>query len=162
MIHQLACNEQMQSFAFKLRGNQVDANLLLMPLYGFLPFDSIQMRQTYERIRNDLGAGKGLFYRNREQEEGAFLLCSFWAVEYLARGGGSLEEAKILFEDVLKHVNDVGILSEEVDPTTGDLLGNFPLTFSHLGLVNAILAIDQREKQEDQSSHKRGSYHELG
>jgi alpha,alpha-trehalase len=87
-------------------------------------------------------------FRNREQDEGVFLLCGLWAVEYVARGGGSLEEARELFAGILGCVNDVGLLAEEFDPATGDLLGNFPLTFSHMGLINAILAIDHREKQE--------------
>ncbi len=141
LIHQTAWNDQMKSFTSKLRGEQVDANLLLMPWYGFLPFDSPKMRQTYDRIKQDLGAKNGLFFRNREIDEGAFLLCSFWAVEYLARGGGTPAEAKRLLDDVLQHANNVGIWSEEIDPATGDFLGNYPLTFSHLGLVNAILAI---------------------
>jgi GH15 family glucan-1,4-alpha-glucosidase len=122
-----------------------------MPWYGFLPFNSERMRMTYERIKSDLNASNGLLFRNRDQDEGVFLLCSLWSVEYLARGGGSLKEAKDLFEHILTYVNDVGLLSEEADPATGDLLGNFPLTFSHLGLINAILALDWRMKTNDLS-----------
>lgn len=162
VIHQLAWNEELQSFTSQLRGHQVDANLLLMSWYGFLPFDSLQMRQTYERIRMDLGTDQGLFYRNRKQEEGAFVLCSFWAVEYLARGGGTLTEAKNLFGDVLAYANDVGLWSEEIDPATGDFLGNYPLTFSHLGFINAVLAIDRREKKETSSENRKEVHYELG
>lgn len=160
-LHQFAWNKDLESYTSKLRGDEVDANLLLMPWYGFLPFDSMRMRKTYERIKKDLGAPNGLLYRNRGQEEGVFLLCSLWAVEYLARGGGSREEAESLLRKVLSHVNDVGLLSEEADALTGDLLGNFPLTFSHVGLINAIIAIRDREKQEAVFANQR-EYDELG
>ncbi len=146
-IEQLAWNEACQSYISTLRGQDIDANLLLLPWYGFVPFDSPKMRLTYERIRQELSCAE-LLYRNRELKEGAFLLCSLWAVEYLARGGGTPAEARHMFEDVLSYSNDLGLFSEEVDPSTGDLLGNFPLTFTHMGIVNAALAIHEREEQD--------------
>jgi GH15 family glucan-1,4-alpha-glucosidase len=146
-IAQTAWNEDSRSFASRLQGSEVDANLLLMPWYGFLAFDSAVMRQTYERIQEELATSEGLLYRNREQDEGVFMLCALWAVEYLARGGGSLDEARALLETVIACLNDVGLLAEEFDPSTGEQLGNFPLAFSHLGLINAVLAIDERTKR---------------
>jgi GH15 family glucan-1,4-alpha-glucosidase len=76
--------------------------------------------------------------------EGAFLICSFWLVECLARGGEE-DRARELFERLISHRNDVGLLAEEIDPATGELLGNFPQAFSHLGLIQAAIALDMPE-----------------
>ena len=75
-------------------------------------------------------------------EEGTFLLCTFWLAQALAVSGQATR-ARQVFERAARYVNDVGLLAEEVDPATGDLLGNFPQAFSHIGLVNAAWAIAQ-------------------
>lgn len=79
-----------------------------------------------------------------EGEEGAFLLCTFWLSQALARSG-RVERAREVFESAVAYANDVGLLAEEVDPRTKELLGNFPQAFSHVGLVNAAWAIAQAE-----------------
>jgi GH15 family glucan-1,4-alpha-glucosidase len=146
-IDKLAWNDQMQTFTSTLRGTDVDANLLLLPWYKF-PTEYERFEKTYQCIRGQLSAKNTLLFRNRDMNEGVFILCSLWAVEYLAQGGGTLEEAEELFERVLSYSNEVGLLSEEIDPVTGDLLGNFPLAFTHSGLINAALAIDKRKIQD--------------
>lgn len=91
-----------------------------------------------------LGAGPGLLFRFRPDlvgGEGAFLLCSFWAVDCLARGSGTLEAAYRRFEDVLALGNDVGLFAEEVDPRTACALGNFPQAYTHVGLIDAALSL---------------------
>ncbi len=75
-------------------------------------------------------------------EEGTFLLCTFWLAQALAVRA-QVTRARQVFERAVRYVNDVGLLAEEVDPATGDLLGNFPQAFSHIGLVNAAWAIAQ-------------------
>jgi GH15 family glucan-1,4-alpha-glucosidase len=80
-------------------------------------------------------------------EEGTFLLCTFWLAHSLALAG-EVERARTTFERAIAYVNDVGLLAEEVDPATGELLGNFPQAFSHIGLVNAAWAIDQAERKQ--------------
>ena len=92
---------------------------------------------------------RGLVYRYRssdglEGDEGAFLLCTFWLAQALALAGQP-ERARTVFERAAAFVNDVGLLAEEVDPVSGELLGNFPQAFSHIGLVNAAWAISQAE-----------------
>jgi GH15 family glucan-1,4-alpha-glucosidase len=77
-------------------------------------------------------------------DECAFLICSFWLVECIARGGDE-DRARELFERLVSHCNDVGLLPEEVDPSSGALLGNFPQAFSHLGLIQAAIALDMPE-----------------
>src|SRR2546421_700769 len=109
-------------------------------------------------------ATEGLLDRYRtEPPEGAFAICSFWEAEYLALGGGSLEQAHALFRRLLNYRNDLGLYGEEVDPRTGAALGNFPQGFTHVGLISAALSIAQLEKGEPQLAHreeaatKRGS-----
>ena len=75
-------------------------------------------------------------------EEGTFLLCTFWLAQALAMTG-RVDRAREVFERAVGHVNDVGLLAEEIDPRTGEMLGNFPQAFSHIGLVNAAWAITE-------------------
>lgn len=75
-------------------------------------------------------------------EEGTFLLCTFWLAHAQALAG-EIERARATFERAIGYANDVGLLAEEVDPATGELLGNCPQAFSHIGLVNAAWAISQ-------------------
>jgi GH15 family glucan-1,4-alpha-glucosidase len=108
------------------------------------------MRGTWSRIRERLGLGRGLFRRYDgplTRGEGAFGICSFWAAEFLALGGGSLEEAQENFESLLGFANDVGLYAEEIEPETGAALGNFPQAYTHVGLINAALSIHQRAQR---------------
>ena len=81
--------------------------------------------------------------------EGAFWICSYWAVEHLVRGGGTLDEARDMFAAACSHANDVGLMAEELDPATGDALGNFPQAYTHVGLISAALSIARRERSEE-------------
>jgi GH15 family glucan-1,4-alpha-glucosidase len=101
-----------------------------------------RLSRTVDRIRDRLAAAPGLIYRTTEHigKEGAFVACSFWVVEALARLG-RLDEACETMELILPYANDLGLFSEEVDPESGELLGNFPQGLSHLALVNAAGAI---------------------
>ena len=140
-------NAAIGSYVSQLDGNDLDATLLLLPWYGFEGAGSHRMRATYRRIRERLGAGDALLYRYRTGEspgEGAFGICSFWGAEYVALGGGTIEEARALFEGVCAHANDVGLFAEEIDPATGAALGNFPQAFTHVGLINAAVTLARR------------------
>jgi GH15 family glucan-1,4-alpha-glucosidase len=141
-------NERLRSYVQIPGTEEVDCSLLGLALYGFEPASSPRMRSTYQQLRKTLGADHALFYRNKGLAawgDGAFGLCSFWAAHYLAIGGGTLDEAKDVFEATLGYANDVGLLSEEIDPNTGEPLGNFPQGFTHLGLINAALSLHERE-----------------
>jgi GH15 family glucan-1,4-alpha-glucosidase len=115
-----------------------DASTLLMPAMGLLPTRHPLAQRTIERVRRDLERD-GLVYRYRSADglagtEGAFFLCSFWLVDCLTHTG-ELEEAQALLERLLGLANDVGLYSEEIDPESGEALGNFPQAFTHMALV---------------------------
>jgi len=112
------------------------------------------MLATIDAIAERLTDERGLAYRYRTDggvdglagEEGTFLLCTFWLAQALAMSG-QVDRAREVFERAVGYVNDVGLLAEEVDPVTGELLGNFPQAFSHIGLVNAAWAISEAENR---------------
>jgi alpha,alpha-trehalase len=80
-------------------------------------------------------------------EEGTFLLCTFWLAQAQALAG-DVEAATVTFEHAVAAINDVGLLAEEVDPRNGEMIGNFPQAFSHIGLVNAAWAITQAQQRK--------------
>jgi GH15 family glucan-1,4-alpha-glucosidase len=125
--------------------DDLDASALVMPLVGFLPATDERMRATIEAIATRLTDERGFVYRYRTADglpggEGTFGICTFWLVECLARAGEH-ERAAALFDVIAGCANDVGLLAEEIDPATGELLGNFPQAFTHIGLVHAALAL---------------------
>jgi len=137
------------AFTQSFGSDDLDASNLMLPLVGFLPADEPRVLATIKATEERLTDARGLVYRYRAQdglegEEGTFLLCTFWLAQALA-GAGETARARTVFERAANFVNDVGLLSEEVDPVNGELLGNFPQAFSHIGLVNAAWAISQSE-----------------
>ena len=143
-------NEELGSFTQTFDDDQLDASALALAITGLVPFDDPRMVSTIERIASDLAAPDGMLYRYRNDDgidgdEGTFLLCTYWLVECLA-ALGQTERAFDLFERATSHANDLGLLSEEIDPRTGELLGNFPQAFSHVGLVNAAHALAQLDQ----------------
>lgn len=132
-----------------------DATLLLLPIHGFLDDDDPRLAETVSWVRSELSSGPWL-YRYKDEDglagpEGAFLLCGFWLAEALALQG-KLDEAREIFSVHAEASNHLGLLTEEIDPTTGTLLGNFPQAFSHLGLINAALRIDLGLRLRDEGS----------
>ncbi|CAD55318.1 conserved hypothetical protein [Streptomyces coelicolor A3(2)] len=144
-------SERRGAYTQAFDSDELDAAALLMPLYGFLPATDARMNATIEAIARDL-TDDGLVLRYRliddrnldglEGGEGTFVLCSFWLAAALAQAGRP-DRAQALFDRVAGFANDLGLLAEEIDPRTGELLGNFPQAFSHIGLINAAAAIDQ-------------------
>jgi GH15 family glucan-1,4-alpha-glucosidase len=146
-IEERAWNDRLQSYADVLDGDGVDATLLRIPWYGFEEAGSQRMRSTYKKVCEHLSAGNGLLFRyRRNPQEGAFGICGFWEVEYLALGGGTLEKAYQHFESLLKFGNDLGLFAEEIDPGSGEALGNFPQAFTHIGLISAALTLAEEER----------------
>jgi GH15 family glucan-1,4-alpha-glucosidase len=157
-ILQRGWNEKLQTYTSSIDGDSLDANLLRLPWYGLEKGSSDRMKSTYRALRKRLDAGNGLLYRyERNPPEGAFGICGFWAVEFLAVGGGSVQEAHDLFQQLLTFNNDLGLFAEETDPNTRDALGNFPQAFTHVGLISAALSIQERERGEPQPAHQTQS-----
>jgi len=150
-IHDLVCqagfSAARNSFTQSFGNDALDASLLLMPLFGFLPAQDPRIAGTVDAIGEDLMAG-GLILRYRTEQaddglagtEGVFLACGFWYVQALARLG-RLDQAQALFAHMVGLNNDLGLLAEEYDPVGQRQLGNFPQGFSHLALVEAAFAL---------------------
>ena len=143
-------NEKAQAFTQTFGGEALDASNLMMSIVGFLPANDPRMLATVRATQERLTDDHGLVYRyvahdGLEGEEGTFLLCTFWLAQAQALAG-EVDRARATFENAISYANDLGLLAEEVDPDTKELLGNFPQAFSHIGLVNAAWAISQAEK----------------
>ncbi len=151
VIEERGWNPSLSSYTQTFGGSTVDASLLELSRYGFAEPSHPRMQDTFRRIRERLEVAPGLFYRYEESRsigEGAFGICSFWAAEFLAHGGGTLDEAEGCFERLLLFANDLGLFAEEIDPASGELLGNFPQAFTHVGLVSAAIALEKRRREE--------------
>jgi alpha,alpha-trehalase len=149
-ILQRGWSDKAQAFTQSFGSEELDASNLMMPIMGFLPADDPRMLATIEATEQRLTDEHGLVFRYRahdglQGEEGTFLLCTFWLAQAQALAG-QVEKAEATFEKAIAFANDVGLLAEEVDPNTKELLGNFPQAFSHIGLVNAAWAIAQAQK----------------
>jgi GH15 family glucan-1,4-alpha-glucosidase len=149
-LHRQICrrgfNRKLGSFVQAFDSNIVDASVLLLPIFGFLPFDDERVKSTMDVVQNKLGRD-GFIYRFSPQKqkarESAFVACSFWLVHNLA-GAGRRRDAEKLFERLISLSNDVGLFSEEYDPAQGRFMGNFPQALSHIALVNAARMLATR------------------
>jgi GH15 family glucan-1,4-alpha-glucosidase len=139
-------NRKKQSFTIYYGSSDLDAANLMLPLIGFLPVGDKRMKSTIDAIVRELSNG-ALVYRYKVNDglkgkEGAFVLCGFWLIACLARLG-QLEKASENFQELLGRANHLGLFSEEIDPKTGEALGNFPQAFSHMGLILAASELDE-------------------
>jgi GH15 family glucan-1,4-alpha-glucosidase len=126
---------------------KLDASILRMSRANYLDVRGERFSSVIDAIRDELDAGEGLLYRysGQQRSEGAFVACSFWLVEALARAH-RVREARETMNRAVAHGNDVGLFSEEIDPESGDFLGNFPQGLSHLALIGAADAIRDVER----------------
>jgi GH15 family glucan-1,4-alpha-glucosidase len=146
-------NDTANAFTQYVGTDALDASALMLPIVGFLPPDHPRVLATIDAIEERLTDDRGLVYRYRTEdgvdglagEEGTFLLCTFWLAQANAMAG-RVARARAAFERAVTFANDLGLLAEEIDPRTGELLGNFPQAFSHIGLVNAAYAIATAEQ----------------
>ena len=151
-------DEELGSFVQSYDSKRVDASLLTIPLFGFLPPDDPRVRGTLEAVRRELLVD-GFVQRYRHDPEvehvdglppgeGVFFLCSFWFVDNLVLLG-EIEEACEMFDRLLSLRNDLGLLSEEYNPKLERLVGNFPQAFSHIGLINTALLLEKALQESD-------------
>jgi GH15 family glucan-1,4-alpha-glucosidase len=145
-------SESAGAFTQSFGSEDLDASALMIPIVGFLPPDDPRVRATVDAIADRLTDDHGLVYRYRADDgldgkEASFGICTYWLAHALALGG-DLDRARACFETVTGYANDVGLLAEEIDGATGELLGNFPQAFTHIGLVNAAHAIADAERRQ--------------
>jgi len=135
-------SEKAGAFVQSFGSDTLDASNLLIPLVGFLPFTDARVQSTIEATIK--GLSNGIFVHRYKGDdglsgsEGAFLLCSFWLIDCLTLSG-RVDEARGMFEKLMGLSNHLGLFSEEIDPATGDFLGNFPQAFTHIGFINSAL-----------------------
>jgi GH15 family glucan-1,4-alpha-glucosidase len=146
-IEERGYNERLQSYTRTFDGDDLDAALLLLPIYGYTEGHTARMQSTVQQIRTVLGSGPFLHRYQPGSDglpggEGAFGIASFWAVEALARAG-EMQEATATFEALLAHATSLGLYGEEFDLQSGEPLGNFPQAFTHVGLINAALTLEE-------------------
>jgi GH15 family glucan-1,4-alpha-glucosidase len=164
-IHADVCEHgfdpELASFVQAYGSKRVDASLLLIPLVGFLPATDVRIRGTVRAIENKLLVDDEFVLRYDTENpsdglppgEGAFLACSFWLVDnYILQG--RYAEARNLFDRLLGRCNDVGLLSEEIDPSAGRMLGNFPQAYSHVGVINCALNLSRQSDSADRARHQ--------
>src|SRR5262249_6006824 len=157
-----AWDEKLDSLTQHLGGGGLDASLLSLSLRRVIPADHPKMVATTAAIAERLSAGDGLLYRylphvspdGLSGREGAFLLCSFWLVDNLAYQG-RLDEAIDLFDSLCDRANALGLLPEQVDPSSGAFLGNFPQAFSHVGLISSAVNLTWLMQQPVRSNEAR-------
>ncbi len=156
-------NTEINSFTQHYETTEVDASLLVLPITGFIDADDSRFVGTVERIEDEL-MREGLVLRYRatsdadglEGDEHPFLICNFWLVRAYA-AMGRLNDATELFERLLSLRNDVGLMAEEYDVDRGRQMGNFPQAFSHLGLVQAAIALNEAYAAADSSAGDDGA-----
>lgn len=135
-----AWSEPADAYTGAFGSDDLDASVLLLPVVGFVPATDERMRATIAAVERELGEG-GLVRRWPSDESG-FFICTYWLVECLVLAGDR-ERARSWFHRATAHANDLGLLSEEADPQTAELLGNFPQASSHVGLINAAWRLGQ-------------------
>ena len=145
-ILERAWNVELGSFVAAFGGNELDAGLLLMAQTGFLPVDDPRLIATVRACERELRYGNHLYRYRRPDDFGApetaFTACTFWLIDALARTGRK-DEARLVFDDILARRNHLGLLSEGIHVETGELWGNFPQTYSMVGLINAAIALSR-------------------
>jgi alpha,alpha-trehalase len=141
-IEQRGYSEEAGSFVQHFETDEaIDATALLLPIYEFLPPEDERIQNTIDTVLEELTTDDGLVVRFvdsevREDEEEGFVLCSFWLIDALVLSN-RLELAEEYFESLIEYASPLGLYSEKIDPESGQLLGNFPQAFSHLGLLNS-------------------------
>ena len=146
-------NERAGAFTQAFGSEDLDASSLMLIITGFLAGEDPRMKATIDAIAGRLTDERGLVYRYLTRdglagEEGTFLLCTFWLAHAQALAG-DVEAATATFERAVAAINDVGLLAEEVDPRSGEMIGNFPQAFSHIGLINAAWAITLAQERTE-------------
>jgi GH15 family glucan-1,4-alpha-glucosidase len=142
-IDERCWSDAKHAYTFYAGTDELDAAVLLMARTGFCEPGDPRLSATIDAITNELLVGGSLVYRysGQQEKEGAFLACSCWLVEALVHTG-RVKEAQQRFTAFVEHANDVGLLTEEIDPPTRELRGNIPQALTHLAVIGAATALN--------------------
>ena len=131
---------------------RLDASNLMLPLVGFIKATDPRMESTIRAIERELTSPEGFVYRYKDYDdglggqEGTFSICTFWLADNLIMLG-DVDRARQLFEKLCGYANDVGLLSEQILPGTGEMIGNYPQAFSHLAIINTAVQLDKAKSK---------------
>ena len=141
-------SQEKRAFVQSYGSRNLDASSLMIPLVGFLPATDPKMKSTINAIQAELTSPKGFVYRYKNFDdgvggtEGSFIICTFWLADNMIQLG-EVDAARKLFDSAMTCANDLGLLSEEFDTETGEMLGNFPQAFSHLAMINTAVHLQE-------------------
>jgi GH15 family glucan-1,4-alpha-glucosidase len=147
-------SEERQAFVQSYDSNSLDAANLLIPVYGFLPGDDPRVRATIRTTLREL-TRDGMLYRYTSEDglpgrEGVFSICTFWLADALILSG-DVAGGERVFRRMLRFMSPLGLYSEQIDPATGDFLGNYPQAFTHIALINTAQLLEQAHGGEPAS-----------
>jgi len=141
-----AWSDKRQAFVESFEGEHLDASVLLMSEVGFIDPNDTRFLSTLERIEDVLGRGPHMMRYEAPDDFGmpktAFNVCAFWRVDALSRVGNR-DKAREIFEALLETRNHLGLMSEDTDPATGEPWGNFPQTYSMVGIINGAVRLSR-------------------
>ena len=144
VIGERAWNAKRNAFAATFGGEHMDASLLLLHELDFLSADDPRFAGTVQAVEQDLRRGDFVFRYKQADDfgvpENAFTVCTFWYIDAIASLGRT-GEARALFESLISRCNQHGLLSEHIEPASGELWGNFPQTYSMVGLINSAMRL---------------------
>lgn len=144
-------SQERKAFVQSYGSKKLDASNLMLPLVGFIPATNPKMKSTIRAIQRELTSPQGYVYRYKDFDdgldgaEGTFTICTFWLADNLIMLG-EMEEARKLYDLTVSCANDLGLFSEQIEPGTGEMLGNFPQAFSHLALINTAVQLQRAAK----------------
>ncbi|HEY8108872.1 MAG TPA: glycoside hydrolase family 15 protein [Patescibacteria group bacterium] len=139
-------NKEKQAFTIAYEREEMDAAVLHMPLFGFLDAKDPKMKKTVKRIIKELSSGDFIRRYNMTDDQGetqaAMIICNLWLAQVLAKQG-EVDEAKRRYEQILEHANHLNLFSENIDPESGELTGNFPQAYTHIAIIQTALALEE-------------------
>jgi len=151
-------SEERGSFLQHFESEQgLDAACLLIPIYELLPPDDERVEATIDTALEELATDDGLVYRTKDSEavsavHGTFVFCTCWLIDALVLAG-RVDRAEEIFETLLEHASPLGLLAERIDPQTGELMGNYPQAFSHIGIINSAIYLASAKAEYGDLTH---------
>lgn len=143
--------QEKESFTIAYERDEMDAALLHMPLFGFLDATDPKMKKTTKRLIEELSDGDFIKRYNMIDDQGetkaAMIICNLWLAQVLAMQG-EVDESRRRFEKILEHGNHLGLFSENIDPESGQLTGNFPQAYTHIAIITTAIMLEEAKEKK--------------